>query len=128
MVWTKSTSTHVANWRVFALTPRSVGQLAAVGLALGFAWGCAVVMVHGLPGSQARAIDAGFRAISEAESINHPAPKGSCATDYAAWAKMPEGPQKASKLVYWKKAYGTLNFHATCNGSPRYISPAEAIQ
>jgi hypothetical protein len=125
-MWKKSTSTYVANWKTFSLTPRSVGQLAAVGTALGFAWALLWCVVIGLPGSEARAAADKWRSMSAAES--HEAPQGSCSTDYAAWAKMPDGPAKASKLVYWKKAYGSLNFHPTCSGAPRHVGAAEAIQ
>jgi hypothetical protein len=54
--------------------------------------------------------------------------KGSCPANYTQWAEMPDGKQKAAKLVYWKKAYGTLNFHDNCVGEPRRVLSVEAIQ
>lgn len=76
--------------------------------------------------------DAKWGVISEAKSSIQATPetkdKGSCHADYTQWTKMPEGRQKVAKLVYWKKEYGTLNFHDNCRGQPRHISAAEAIQ
>lgn len=131
MAWIKSTSNYVADWRVFTLTGRSMGQLAVFGLLLGILWGFGVVKLYGLPGDPTRATmakDASWLKEWVDAGGTPAAPKGECSSDYKTWEKMPEGQQKASKLVYFKKAYGRQNFHPNCTGSPRHVSAAEAIQ
>ena len=54
MAWFKSASTYVADWRAFSVKGSSLRQLAVFAIVLGFLWGIAVVVVHGLPGSDDR--------------------------------------------------------------------------
>jgi len=54
MAWFKSASTYVADWRAFSVKGSSLRQLAVFAIVLGFLWGIAVVVVHGLPGSDMR--------------------------------------------------------------------------
>ena len=54
MAWFKSTNTHIANWRTFSIKGSSLRQLVGLAIVLGFLWGIAVVVVHGLPGSEMR--------------------------------------------------------------------------
>jgi len=56
MAWFKSASTYVADWRSFSVKGSSLRQLAVFAIVLGFLWGIAVVVIHGLPGSDERAI------------------------------------------------------------------------
>ena len=54
MAWFKTTSTYVAKWRTFSVKGSSLRQLAVFAMILGFVWGIAVVVVHGLPGTEMR--------------------------------------------------------------------------
>lgn len=56
MAWFKSASTYVADWRAFSVKGSSLRQLAVFAIVLGFLWGIAVVVIHGLPGSDERSI------------------------------------------------------------------------
>jgi hypothetical protein len=54
MAWFKSASNYIADWRTFSVKGSSLRQLAVFAVVLGFLWGIGVVVVHGLPGSDAR--------------------------------------------------------------------------